>query len=99
MSSNENEKRNAAYVALWKEKNPKLAEIKIEGNFLLYQNEKIDLKNIYMQDILINPNTFKAIETIEASDLFTLIKLHSYAIQVKEKYLIEKMRRFKEYEY
>lgn len=99
MSSNENKKINAAYVALWKQKNPKLSEINIEGNFLLYQNEKINIENIYMQDILINPNTFKVLETIEAKDLFTLIKLHAYAIQIKEKYLIEKMRRFKEYEY
>ena len=98
MSGYSNEKINAAYVASWKEKNPKLFELETDGKYLKYKEEKIDIQEIYMQDILYNPNTFNAIPYIEAEDLFELIKLHTYAIQVKEKELTEKARRLKEYE-
>lgn len=99
MSSNSNTDINAAYVASWKEKNPKLFEFETDGKYLKYQNEKIDISDIYMQDILMNPNTFNAIPVIEAKDLFELIQLHIYGIQVKEKELLKKARRLKEYEY
>lgn len=99
MSSNNNDKINAAYVALWKEKNPKLKDIKTDGHFLIYKNEKLDIHDIYMQDILINPNTFYGIETMDGNDVFQLIKLHVYATKIKEKELQEKTRRLKEYEY
>lgn len=95
MSGIDNKKINAAYVASWKEKNPKLADIKIEGNFLVYQNEKVDISEIYMQDILLNPYTFHSITTMEAKDLFTVIKLHVEARQMKEKSLVNKVRRIK----
>lgn len=99
MSGNSNEKINAAYVALWKEKNPKLKEMKTDGHFLICKNEKLDIHDVYMQDILLNPNTFYGIETMEENDLFQLIKLHVYATKMKERELEEKTRRLKEYEY
>lgn len=99
MSGNSNKEINAAYVASWKEKNPKLFEFETDGKYLKYKEEKIDIRNIYMQDVLINPNLFNSIPYIEADVLFNIIKLHVYAIQVKEKELEEKVRRMKEYEY
>lgn len=99
MSSYSNEKINAAYVASWKEKNPKLVELETNGKYLIYRDKKIEIQDIYMQDILINPNTFNSIPIIEAEDLFNLIKLHVYAIQIKEKELQKKVRRMKQYEY
>ena len=99
MSGNNNIEINAAYVASWKEKNPKLFDIKTDGHFLTYQNQKIDISEIYMQDILMNPNTFHSIFSMEAKDLFNIIELHVYAIQMKEKELENKVRRMKEYEY
>ncbi len=89
---------NAAYVASWKEKNPKLHDLETDGNFLIYNNEKLDIRNIYMQDILINPNIFYGIINMESKDLFNIIKLHTCAIKIKEKELMEKVRRIKEYE-
>lgn len=99
MSGFDNSKINAAYVASWKEKNPKLFDLKMDGKHLIYYNEKLDISEIYMQDILINPNIFYNITTIESKDLFAIIKLHVYAIKIKEKELEEKTRRMKEYEY
>ncbi len=98
MSGNSNKEINAAYVASWKEKNPKLLELETDGKYLKYKNEKLDISNIYMQDVLINPNTFNDIPYMEVQDLFMIIKLHVYAIHVKEKQLQEKVRRLKEYE-
>ena len=99
MSSNEFSKINAAYVASWKERNPKLMEIKTDGQFLTYQNEIIDIRDIYMQDILSNPRIFHSITTMDAEDLFTIIKLHVCAIEMKERKLLNKARRMKEYGY
>ncbi len=99
MSGNTNKEINAAYVASWKEKNPKLRELETDGRYLKYKEEKIDIQNIYMQDILMNPTLFNTIPYIDADVLFDLIKLHMYAIEVKEKNLVEKVRRMKEYEY
>lgn len=99
MSGNSNKEINAAYVASWKEKNPKLLELETDGKYLKYKEEKIDIQDIYMQDVLINPHLFNNISYIEADILFNIIKLHVYAIQVKEKELEEKVRRMKEYEY
>lgn len=98
MSSNNNDQINAAYVASWKEKNPKLNDIETNGHFLIYKNEKIDISNIYMQDILKNPNIFYSIDTIESKDLFKIIKTHIYSVLSKEKSLEEKVRRYQEYE-
>lgn len=99
MSSNNNNQINAAYVALWKEKNPNLKEINTDGRYLVYQNEKLDIQDIYMQDILLNPNIFVEINTMNEKDLFQIIKLHVYATKMKEKELLEKARRLREYEY
>lgn len=99
MSGNSNKEINAAYVASWKEKNPKLFALETDGKYLKYKDEKIDIREIYMQDVLINPNLFHSISYIEAEVLFNIIKLHAYAIQVKERELEEKVRRMKEYDY
>lgn len=99
MSGINNAKINAAYVASWKEKNPKLSVLEIEGHYLKCYQEKIDLREIYMQDILINPYLYQEIATIEPQKLLTIIKLHVYAMEVKEKTLFNKVRRMKEYGY
>ncbi len=99
MSGNSNKEINAAYVASWKEKNPKLSLLETDGKYLKYMEEKIDIQDIYMQDVLINSNLFHNIPYIDANKLFNIIKLHVYAIQVKEKELKEKVRRMKEYDY
>lgn len=99
MGSNSNIDINAAYVATWKAKNPNLFDLNVKDHFLIYQNEKIDISEIYMQDILINPNLFQSIYFIESKDLFTIIKLHIDAIKIKERTLKEKVRRRKEYDY
>lgn len=98
MSGNNNIQINAAYVASWKTKNLKLLELKTDGHFLTYQNKKIDISEIYMQDILMNSNTFNFIYSMEAKDLFRIIELHTHAIQMKEKELENKVRKIKEYE-
>jgi hypothetical protein len=99
MSSNNIITINAAYVATWKKMNPKLKSLKTDGHYLEYNNEKIDISNIYMQDILNNPNLYYSINSIEAVDLFNVIKLHIIAMNIKEKELEEKVRRYNEYEY
>ncbi len=98
MGSNDNYKINAAYVALWKSKNPKLKDIECDGHYIAFGGEKLDISDVYMQDILQNPNIFYSIDNIDSKDLFKIIKTHSYAIHVKEKELEEKVRRYKEYE-
>lgn len=98
MSSKQND-INAAYVASWKEKNPKLKELEIDGKYLKYLKQKVNIQNIYMQDILINPYIYHSIPNIEAQRLFNIIKLHVLSIKMKEKNLEEKVRRLKEYEY
>lgn len=97
MSSTDNFQINAAYVASWKQVNPKLCNIKIDGKYLYYLNEKLNISNIYMQDILSNPNLYYSIDTIEEKDLFNIIKIHVNAIELKEKELEEKVRRLSEY--
>lgn len=99
MSSNDNFQINAAYVASWKQVNPKLCEIKTDGRYIYYQNEKLDIRNIYMQDLLNNPNLFYSMDTIEGKDLFNIIKIHVNAIKIKEKELEDKARRLSEYEF
>lgn len=98
MSGNKNEDINAAYIAFWKQKNPKLNDIETDGKTLSYHNEKIDITDIYMQDILKNPNIFYSIDTMESKTLVDIIKVHVYAILIKEKELEEKVRRYNEYE-
>lgn len=99
MGSNNNSQINAAYVATWKQKNPKLDDLNTDGSYLICGKEKLDIRDIYMQDILSNPNIFYSIEAIESKDLFNIIKIHVCAIQIKEKELEAKVRRMKEYEY
>ena len=99
MGGNDNSKVNAAYVASWKQANPKLFDLKTDGNFLYYYDEKLDIRGIYMQDLLRNSNLFYSMNSIEADDLFNLIKIHVYAIKIKETELKEKVRRLNEYEY
>lgn len=99
MSSNTSYTNNAAYVASWKERNPKLSELKTDGHYLEYQHERIDISEVYIQDILSNPNLFYSIDNIECVDLFNVIKIHVKAIQIKEKELEEKVRSLKEYEF
>ena len=98
MSSTSIESINAAYVASWKEKNPNLLPLQTDGHYLLYQNQKIDISEIYMQDLLLNPILFQNINTIGANDLFEIIKLHINAIKIKERELKNKTRRLKNYE-
>lgn len=99
MSGNKNEDINAAYIAFWKQKNPKLKDIQTDGRVLTYRDEKIDITNIYMQDILKNPNIFYSIDTMESQTLIDIIKVHVYSIMIKEKELEEKVRRYNSYEY
>ncbi len=99
MSGSNNSQINAAYVASWQQKNPKLFEIKTDGHYLTYKNEKIDISDIYMQDILRSPNIFYSIENMECEDLFKIIKVHVYSMLIKEKQLKEKVRRYREYEF
>ena len=98
MSSTENINTNAAYVASWKQINPKLTDLKMEGVYLYYQNEKLDIRNIYMQDLFSNPNLFHSIQFIDAYQLFQIIKIHVYAIKIKEYMLEQTQRRWQEYE-
>jgi hypothetical protein len=99
MSGNNIIQINAAYVASWKKMNPKLNALKTDGHYLEYNNEKIDISEIYMQDILSNPNLYYSISSIEANDLFNIIKIHVEAMKIKEKELAEKVRRANAYEY
>jgi len=89
---------NAAYVASWKKVNPKLHDLDTDGRYLYYKDEKIDISDIYMQDILNNPNLFYSIDNIESKDLFNIIMIHVSAIKIKEKELKEKVRRLNNYE-
>lgn len=99
MGSENNYKINAAYVASWKSRNPELKKLDTDGRFLNYENEQLDINNIYMQDILKNPNIFHSIDTIPCDILFKIIEVHIYSILIKEKELKEKVRRYNEYEY
>lgn len=98
MSGNDNFQINVAYVASWKQVNPKLFDLKTDGRYLYYKDEKLDISDIYMQDILNNPNLFYSMDNIESNDLFNIIKIHVNAIKIKEKELKEKVRRMKEYD-
>ena len=93
-----NEMINAAYIASWKERNPKLSLLDTDGYFLTYQNQKIDIHEIYMQDILLNPILYQNMDQIEAKDLFQVIRLHVNAMKMKEKDLENKTRRLQKYE-
>ncbi len=99
MSSYDNSQINAAYIAFWKQKNSKLNDLETDGYILKYKNEQLRISEIYMQDILRNPNIFYNMDIIEGSDLFKIIKVHTYAMQLKELELEEKVRRYNEYEY
>lgn len=99
MSSNSNQAINAAYIKLWKEKNPKLVQLETDGAYLSFRNKKIDIQNIYMQDILRNPNIFYHMTSIDSSQLFQIIYVHVYSIFLKERELEEKVRRYNSYEY
>ncbi len=82
---NSNVRANIAYIEYFKTLNPKLREINCDGNYLQYNNKKVDISQIYMQDILANNALYQAIRDIEAIDLVNLIELHVYAVQVKER--------------
>lgn len=97
MGSNNNYRINAAYVASWKQKNPKLQDIETDGHYLIYKDKKIDISNIYMQDVLKNPNIFNSIEVIDSETLIRIIEVHIYSMRIKEKELEEKVRRYNEY--
>ena len=99
MSSYDNSQINAAYIAFWKQKNPKLHDLETNGYLLKYKNEQLIISEIYMQDILKNPNIFYSIDTIESDDLFKIIKVHTLSMYLKELELEEKVRRYNEYEY
>ena len=98
MSGKENYEINAAYVASWKQLNPKLVNLETNGHYLYFNNEKLDISNVYMQDILSNSNLFYGMKDIEGQDLFNVIKIHVNALKIKEKQLQNKVRRFNEYE-
>ena len=93
MGSNDISQVNAAYIASWKQLNPKLRDLETDGYFLKYLNEEIDIREIYMQDILNNSNLFYSLDSIEEQDLFNIIRINV------EEQLKNKMRRFQSYEY
>ena len=95
MEFNENIFANVAYIEHIKSHNPKLKDIKCSGKYLEYLNEKIDISEIYIQDILTNKMLFDSLGTIEAEDFLTIIKLHIGAIKIKEKEFIYKMGEMK----
>ena len=97
MSGTTNEKINAAYVASWKDKNPQLSSLQTDGHYLTYQNQKIDISDIYMQDILLNPILFQNMSHINADTLFNVIRLHVDTIKMKERDLRNKARRLLNY--
>lgn len=99
MSSYDNSQINAAYIAFWKQKNPKLHDLETDGYYLKYGNALLKINEIYMQDILRNSNIFYSIDSIDSANLFKIIKVHTYSIKLKELELQEKVRRYNEYEY
>ncbi len=99
MSGSDNFQINAAYVASWKQENPKLFDMHTDGHYLYYKNQKLDISDIYMQDLLNNPTLFRNLSSIEGQDLFNVISIHVNAIKIKEKELQNKVRRLNEYEY
>ena len=85
---------NAAYIALWKSKNKNLVDIDTDGEYLIYQNEKIDIREIYMQDILRNPTIFTSINQMNSDTFIQIIKTHIEALKIKNIELEEKVRRY-----
>ncbi len=98
MSSRENAKTNAAYIAYWQQLNPKLLALSTDGCILHYEQESLDISDIYMQDILRNANLYGSIPTIEAKDLFAIIKIYVITMKIKEEEHRQKLRRLEEYE-
>lgn len=82
---------NIAYIEHFKANNPKLNELKCSGKYLEYLGERIDISDIYIQDVLTNRNLFESLKDIDANELFIIIKLHCEAIQIKEQGLINKI--------
>ena len=95
--NNSNQNINVAYVTSWKERNPQFSLLQTDGHYLMYQNQKIDIRDIYMQDILLNPILFQNIYQLKAQELFDVIRLHVDAMKMKEKDLANKTRRLQEY--
>lgn len=96
MSSFDNSKINAAYVASWKQANKKLEELKTDGKTLYYQDKTLNIQDIYMQDLFSNSNLFYSMNTIGPNDLFNIITIHTIAVKIKEQDLENKVRRIKE---
>ncbi len=98
MSGYNNQKINAAYINAWQQNNPKLLELKTDGETLKFNNETINISNVYMQDLLINPNLFYNIASISSKVLFEIIKTHTIALKIKELTMLEKVRSWNKYE-
>ena len=74
-------------------------DLETNGYYLHYQNEKLDISEVYIQDLLANPNLFYSIDNIDSQVLFRVIEIHVNAIKIKERELENKVRRLNEYEY
>ena len=94
MSGNSNNNVNAAYVALWKSKNKNLVDIDTDGDYLFYNKEKIDIRDVYMQDILRNSTISTAIHQMDSPTFVQIIKMHKTALDMKKIELEEKVRRY-----
>lgn len=91
MNLNNNIQANMAYINHFKALNPKLSDIKCEGKYLEYNEERLDMSGIYIQDILSNRYLYENLKEIDAQTLVTIIKLHIEAVKIKEKELINKI--------
>lgn len=99
MNSDDNARINAAYIRNWQQHNPKLLALKTDGKTLQYENNVVDISNIYMQDLLINRNLFHNINTVDCKVLFDVIKTHTFATISKEIEMEQKLRSWNKNEY
>jgi len=72
-------KDNLMYLEAWMNYNPSLKEnLRIDRNFLIYkEQEKIDISNFYLPDMLYNINfREKVASELNSEDLFQIIKIY-----------------------
>ena len=69
---------NIMYLNEWSLHNNLIdSALKIEGNYLIYENDKIDISNFYFPELLFNKNFRDDIKNkLTSKDIFNIVKVY-----------------------
>ncbi len=76
---------NMLYLTWWQQNNPKLSDLLITNNNLIYKDQSVDIANFYFPEMLYNETFRKKLnQDYNSENLFQIIKVYCNAQKIIE---------------